>query len=77
METSTTLNIIGLSLDIIGVVLLFFYEPPKPEIGALLLHSAPTEAERNKVKAAKRKFSSIGLISLIIGFSFQIISNFY
>jgi len=77
METSTIINIIGLSFDIIGVVLLFFYEPPKPEIGALLLQSAPSKEEREKSRSAKRKFSRIGLVCLIVGFSLQIISNFF
>jgi hypothetical protein len=31
------LNILRLSFDIIGVILLFFFEPPKAETGALLL----------------------------------------
>jgi hypothetical protein len=76
MESSTLINIIGLAFDIIGVVLLFFYELPKPENGALLLESAPPKIEREKTRKIKRRFSVIGLIFLIIGFSFQIISNF-
>ena len=76
METSTIINIIGLSFDIIGVVLLFFYEPPK-DSHALLLESAPSKDDREKIRKTKRKFSVIGLVLLIIGFSLQIISNFF
>jgi accessory gene regulator protein AgrB len=77
METSTIINIIGLFFDILGVVLLFFYEPPKPESHALLLESAPSKEDREKVRKRKRKFSVLGLVLLIIGFSLQIISNFF
>lgn len=50
METSIIINIIGLSIDIFGVVLLFFFEPPRPENHNILLQSAPTEEERKKEK---------------------------
>jgi accessory gene regulator protein AgrB len=77
MVTSTIINIIGLSFDIIGVVLLFFYEPPKQESHALLMQSAPSKEDREKVRNTKRRFSVLGLTLLIIGFSLQIISNFF
>ena len=75
METSIIINTVGLSFDILGVVLLFFYEPPKPETHARLLESAPSEEERKKHKKRKRLLSRLGLCLLIIGFSLQIISN--
>jgi len=75
METSTIINIVGLSFDIVGVILLFFYEPPKPEMDVLLLESAPSEEEREKSRNTKRFFSRLGLILLIIGFCIQIFSN--
>lgn len=55
METSAIINIIGLSFDILGVILLFFYEPPKPEIDAILLESAPSLEDREKVRDIKKK----------------------
>jgi hypothetical protein len=73
--TPSELNILGLSFDIIGVILLFFYEPPKPEIGALLLESAPSKIVRDKIKNTKRIVSIIALSLLIIGFSIQIYAN--
>ncbi|QCE41372.1 hypothetical protein [Psychroserpens sp. NJDZ02] len=73
--TQNELNIIGLAFDIIGVVLLFFYEPPKPEIGAILLESAPSKSDRDKIKKVKKMVSKIALILILIGFSIQIYSN--
>tara|TARA_B100000809_G_scaffold173221_1_gene170489 strand:+ start:456 stop:689 length:234 start_codon:yes stop_codon:yes gene_type:complete len=73
--TTNELNIIGLSLDIIGVILLFFYEPPKPETGAILLASAPSKKERDITNRLKDKLSSLALSLIIIGFMIQILSN--
>ena len=75
MFSSETLNIIGLSFDILGVILLFFYEPPKPEPGAILLESAPSEQERAASAKAKYRLSRVALLLIIIGFIIQIISN--
>lgn len=76
METSTVINIIGLSFDIVGVVLLFLYEPPKPAAGMLLLQSAPSKENREKSRKIKRFFSRLALVLLVIGFGLQILSNF-
>ena len=76
METSIIINIVGLSLDIVGVILLFFYEPPKPEVGVLLLESAPSKKDRDKLSKVKRTFSKLALILLVLGFCLQILSNF-
>lgn len=75
MDCASIVNTVGLAFDIIGVVLLFFYEPPK-ETHALLLQSAPSKEERKKTKNLKRKFSGLALVLLIIGFLLQIVSNF-
>jgi hypothetical protein len=76
MENYHIVNIIGLSLDILGVVLLFFYEPPKCEKGLLLLESAPSKEDRDKERKTKWKFSRLALIFLIVGFVLQLTSNF-
>lgn len=68
------LNTIGLIIDMIGVGLLFFYEPPKESHG-ILLESAPSEEERERIFRLKRKMSRIGLGALVLGFALQIISN--
>lgn len=75
MELPSLINSLGLAFDILGVILLFFYEPPKETYG-ILLESAPSEEQRNKTYKSKRRWSKWGLISLIFGFLLQIISNF-
>ncbi|MEQ9298782.1 MAG: hypothetical protein RIF33_09475 [Cyclobacteriaceae bacterium] len=74
METSTIFNVTGLALDFIGVIVLFFYEPPRQQFG-ILLESAPSEEELEKVFKLKRKMSRIGLLMLAIGFILQIVGN--
>lgn len=69
------LGIVGLVLDIVGVILLFFYEPPRPEIGAILLESAPSEEERERDRRIKRIVSRLGLALLILGFLLQLVSQ--
>ncbi len=69
------LNIIGLVLDIIGVVLLFFYEPPKEEYG-LQSEAAPSQDIIDKLFREKRILSKAGLGLLVLGFGFQLVSNF-
>ena len=71
------LSIIGLLLDIVGVILLFFYEPPRPETDAILLESAPSEEERERVRRIKAKFSKLALILLVLGFVLQLIPQLY
>lgn len=77
MKTSAIINIIGLLFDIIGVILLFFYEPPKPEIDAILLESAPSLEDREKVRDIKKKISYLALLLIITGFIIQMISTFF
>ena len=61
MDTVNIINIIGLSFDILGVVLLFFYEPPKNDNDSsnhvTLLESAPSEGVQNKLIRRKRLFN--------------------
>ncbi len=76
MKTSAIINIIGLLFDIIGVILLFFYEPPKPEIDAILLESAPSLEDREKVRDIIKKISYLALLLIITGFIIQMISTF-
>lgn len=72
---TTILNNIGLIFNIIGVILLFFYEPPKPETGVFLLEHADNEETRKRKKIIKRVFSNIALILIIIGFIIQLYAN--
>lgn len=87
MEQTQILNVIGLSLDLIGVAMLFFWAPVQPNLEegiGLGLEDATivdgkTVAEHNQNKQKQKKkihiLSRIGLILIIVGFSIQIISN--
>ena len=75
---STELNSVGLLLDIAGALLLLRYGlPPRidPEGKVHLITGGIDEGE---VALGKRyrKWSNIGVILLIAGFAFQLISNF-
>lgn len=77
MNSSNIINSIGLGFDIIGVLILFKYglpskihTPPK-----LLLESGLT-AEEIKENKKIWCWAYSGLFSLILGFIFQLISNF-
>jgi hypothetical protein len=77
MNCPNIINNIGLGFDIIGVLILFKYglpsrinTPPK-----LLLEGGLTEKENEENKKIWR-WAYSGLISLILGFIFQLISNF-
>jgi hypothetical protein len=68
------MTLIGLALDIIGVVLLFFYEPPKVE-HSWALNSAPSEEEQEREYKIKRVVSKIALLLICLGFVCQIIGT--
>ena len=78
------INAIGLSLDIIGAILLFFYGPPQPELKEVkdtLDLVDQSEAEKKNIAIKQRrqrhiKFSSIAMVLIIIGFIFQLIALF-
>lgn len=77
MTTSNILNIVGLSFDIIGVIMLFKFGLPadvnrEGKRHLLLLH----EDENEKKKAKTYDFLSyIALAFIIIGFLFQLSAN--
>jgi hypothetical protein len=73
---STHLNIIGLFLDIIGVLLIYFFGLPSNfNKGDVRI----TEGEISSIDKLKNKRiikkSRIGIILIAIGFSLQFISN--
>ncbi len=69
MSCGVIINSIGLFFDIIGAGIIFFYFPAiwKEERGV---------ARLNKGYDKNEKVSKYGLSILIIGFIFQLISNF-
>ena len=79
---SSIINAVGLSLDIFGVFLLFFYGLARsigPFSGTKLLaigaDPASGEANRKELRRCKG-LSRLGLGCLVIGFSMQIVSSF-
>jgi predicted ABC-type exoprotein transport system permease subunit len=78
MGTSNIINSIGLVIDIIGVILIFYYgiTPMIDENGTVLL-AIEQEDDNLKKKAKKFNFlSRLGLILIVIGFVCQLSSNF-
>lgn len=76
--TTSELNIIGLSLDIIGVIILFFFGLP-PRInkgGTINLILEQTDTKEDKKWKIYNFISNLGLILIIIGFSIQLYSNY-
>lgn len=78
METKNIINIIGLCLDISGVVLLFIYGIPsdvrKGGFGGFL--QASSDKKESDKYDRHKKWSNVGLGLIILGFFFQIISVF-
>lgn len=79
MTTAQIINYIGLTFDIIGIIVLFKYGLPqeinKHGHGYLIVEQ---EDEEEKIKWEKYYFrSKLGLTSLIIGFILQIISTMW
>lgn len=72
---ATLLNSVGLGLDMVGVVLLFFFTLPKKEIGVLLLESAPSTGWREMNRGISKALSYCGLCFVVLGFALQIVSN--
>ena len=78
MTLSNILNIIGLSFDIIGVLMLFkFGLPPDVHKGGVIL-LALDEEDGNETKKANKyeMFSRIALGLIVFGFAFQLLSDF-
>ena len=77
MFNKTFVNIIGLSLDIVGACLIFkFGLPEKIDRHGYIYVTVREKDEKEKEKAKKYDFwAKVGLGCLIIGFALQIISN--
>lgn len=86
---SRILNSIGLIVGIIGVVLIFLWGPPQPQLdtgisigledGNFIKELGKTVGEHNIDILKRRDFhtfmSGLGLILIIIGFAFQLIAT--
>ena len=77
---------IGLVLDIVGVILLFFYglpnNIPAPSSGTVIVwpggeaNESEKEEYRKELKKYKR-LSRLGIILLLVGFGLQLIGNIF
>lgn len=78
MEYGNTINSIGLIFDIIGVLLLFKYGVPSEinSTGSITLILEQVDQEEIKKWKKYNLWSKIGLLFIILGFAFQLYSNF-
>ncbi len=78
LDLASCVNTVGLGLDILGVVLLYFYGLPadvrRDGESLFLLEGKPNEYEVAKAKKYDR-CARLGLLSLIVGFFLQILGN--
>ena len=78
MFSSVSLNSLGLVLDIIGAVILFFFglAPKIDTEGTVYLVTEQKDEDEIKRGRIYKTMSSIGIILIIFGFIFQLISNY-
>ncbi len=79
MECKAILNSIGLSLDIIGVILLFFFGLNKNISKGGTIHLVIEQTDETEKEQWKfyNWMSILGLVLVVIGFLIQIASNWY
>lgn len=76
MTTSQILNCIGLTIDIIGVIMLFIYGLATDinEEGHISIIIEQEDDEEKKKWKKYKYLSRIALVLIIVGFSFQILA---
>lgn len=74
-DLSTVLNLVGLCIDIVGALLMFFNSPRI----TYKTHLYKKEEEEKLEKKAKRmhRRTQMGALLLVIGFLFQIAGNLF
>jgi hypothetical protein len=77
MELNSLLNIIGLSFDIIGVIMLFKYGLPTDLNKSGATYKALEQIDKDAIIKYQKydRYSKLALVIIIIGFLFQIMSN--
>ena len=78
-DTETTLNSIGLALDIAGVVLLFKFGLPESIDRRGHSHLILPQIDEEEKAKGKRydRWARVGLLLLILGFSFQLLGSYF
>jgi hypothetical protein len=74
-----SLNIIGLLLNIFGVMMIYLYGLPEEISRSGHIYWVTGGEDRQEKEKAKRydRWARLGLISLFLGFIIQLLSNFY
>lgn len=71
MDIGTVLVVLGLSIDIVGVILLFvFWLPKKVDYGGL-------DQSKNPASVKAHTGAKVGLALLMLGFVLQIVGTIY
>ncbi len=75
MEINSLLSLIGLCLDLVGVLLLFFYSLPIniSHQSGITFYLAEEKSIVNKDNMRRYKFTKVALIFICLGFLLQII----
>ena len=88
MEQTQILNIIGLSIDFIGVTILFIWAPIQPNLedgfsigleDSTLIDGKTVSYWNEKKRKQKKKIGFLSIVGfglILLGFLIQIISNF-
>ncbi len=88
MEQTQILNIIGLSIDFIGVAILFIWAPIQPNLedgfsigleDSTLIDGKTVSYWNEKKRKQKKKIGFLSIVGfglILLGFLIQIISNF-
>ena len=75
---STSINSVGLILDVIGVILIWRFGLPPSVDKTGQIHITAAGVDKEEIKKGKNydRISRIGLMLLILGFGLQIVSNY-
>ncbi len=78
IEVVCNVTSIGLALDIVGVVLLFFFGPPVPKVfldGSEIVYDSPDPIKARRAKC-RNYISKLALIFLFAGFTCQLFGGY-
>ena len=74
---ANSVNTIGLGLDILGVLIVFKFGWPQPDLsdtGYIVLEQPVSDDGLRKERKRHLRWSVFGLVSLVAGFGFQIVA---
>lgn len=71
--TPKIINSFGLILDIIGIIILFI--PDYKVVDKNIFKITPISGDRPEVYKRKKMMSRIGIVTIVLGFILQLLSN--